>query len=47
MRLENILFEQANTGDLTIVNIEGCDDDSFDIELENGETIECNDISLY
>ncbi len=45
MRLENILFEQANTGDLTIVNIDGCDDNSFDIELDNGETIECNDIS--
>ena len=45
MRLKEILFEQANIGGLTIVNIDGCEEDSFDIELDNGKTIECDDVS--
>jgi len=45
IRLNQILFEQNDLTEYHIVNIDGCWDNSFDVELENGEQIECDEIA--
>lgn len=41
--LQEFIFLQE--GDLKLVSLHGCGEDSFDIELDNDEVIDCNDIA--
>jgi len=41
--LSSILFEGVE--DLEIVSLRGCEDDNFEIDLNNGEVKDCTDIS--
>jgi ribosomal protein S18 acetylase RimI-like enzyme len=45
MKLSQILFENIDTKELKIISLEGCEDDSFEIDLANGEVKDCTDIS--
>lgn len=41
--LQKFIFLQE--GDLKLVSLHGCEEDSFEIELDNDEVIDCNDIA--
>lgn len=43
MKLSEILFEEVEG--LEIVSLLGCEDDNFEVDLENGEVKDCTDIS--
>ena len=43
MRLYPILFEEVEN--LQIVSLRGCEEDSFEIDLDNGDVRDCTDIS--
>jgi GNAT superfamily N-acetyltransferase len=43
MKLSKLLFEEVKG--LQIVSLRGCEDDSFEIDLDNGEVKDCTEIS--
>jgi len=43
VKLASILFEEVEG--LEIVSLRGCEDDNFEIDLDNGEVKDCTDIS--
>lgn len=43
MKLYEFLFERAN--ELRIISLQGCEEDSFEIDLDNGEVKDCTDIA--
>jgi GNAT superfamily N-acetyltransferase len=43
MKLSKLLFEEVKG--LQIVSLRGCEEDSFEIDLDNGEIKDCTDIS--
>jgi N-acetylglutamate synthase-like GNAT family acetyltransferase len=42
LKLENILFE--NVQEMIIIDVKGCQENGYDIDLPNGETVDCNEI---
>lgn len=45
LKLETILHEELDISNLKIIDISGCFENGYDIDLPNGETIECNEIA--